>query len=782
MSKKNGDLKLFREFVEQHEPTLIVVDAGNLAARGFKMDIEKVLDGIDSEVLEVTPKVLFVDPCVSLLYRNSDDAMKEFQSWSVCQRQAVSLGRFVLSPITEVTNRWSIDSKTGQNELLSLPLHRHLADLSGKAQLRLLRQFRVVLMSIVNSVGCLINLSSFREHLSGPVQFVSGLGVHNAKNLLYKLRSFQKGGRFRNRRQIEAVLPANIYKNAVGFLRINRELDGYGGGEDEDEEEREEDSDDERDAADKADNLLDDTRIHPEDYHWATVVVISAMDIDEENAYSSETLKQLRTPANLNKLEILNLDIFAERIRKRRKQRIVHKLYLIKQEVREGFKNKTQPALTEPSEDELYHLLCGQTRASLREGMLVNVAIRSITASGIKCKLTNEGLDAWLPAENISNEVRKQFTDIKNAHGGEGHVERKDLILQFLQNKTHLEARVISLDKARFNVKLSCLSADLKNTAGLHEKPSNCDEHLNRTHADDDSHAAIKRARRKQMKNRPLHRNIKYPFFENVSRDEAVAKLAAMPGAGHLLFRPSSRGLNYLSMTWKMADNPDIFVNYLIEEKDKPNPYAIGRRLVIGKEAYDDLDEVYTMHRPRINQLTQRMVQHKNFRYGTETDIVEMLRENQTGYALSYSYQRPGHFLLSYIYGDKNREKKVTKELVGLTYTGYRFRKLYFDVPGKLINWFKQNFKKYHPKYARRERQLKQQRRQEQQQRSAHLHFSSSSQQQPPPPAPHHTPGGGGAAYMHPARMQQLSGGGGVGGGGGGSSLNDDVMFNNNGG
>jgi len=278
--------------------------------------------------------------------------------------------------------------------------------------------------------------------------------------------------------------------------------------------------------------------------------------------------------------------------------------------------------------------------------------------------------------------------------------------------------------------------------------------------------------------------NIKYPFFENVSRDEAVAKLAAMPGAGHLLFRPSSRGLSYLSMTWKMADNPDIFVNLLIEEKEKPNPYAIGRKLVIDKETYDDLDEVYTMHRPRINALTQRMVQHKNFRYGTETDIVEMLKENQTGYALSYSYQRPGHFLLSYIYGgDKNREKRVTTEFVGLTYTGYRFRKLYFDVPGKLINWFKQNFKKNHPKYARRDRRLKDQRRAEQQQKSAYLNVRSSSAQQPPPPAPH-VPlpqQGGPAAYMHPARQMQLNGGA-PPIAPGGSSLNDDVMFNNNGG
>ena len=124
----------------------------------------------------------------------------------------------------------------------------------------------------------------------------------------------------------------------------------------------------------------------------------------------------------MNKLEILNLDIFAERIRKRRNTRIVHKLYLIKQEVREGFKD-ARDAFHSTSEAALYHLLCGQSRASLRPGMLVNVEIKSITASGIKCKLPSCGLDAWLPAENISTSIREQFQDIKNKHNNDIQTE-----------------------------------------------------------------------------------------------------------------------------------------------------------------------------------------------------------------------------------------------------------------------------------------------------------------------------------------------------------------------
>lgn len=522
------------------------------------------------------------------------------------------------------------------------------------------------------------------------------------------------------------------------------------------------------------------TRIHPDDYHWAVVVIISAMDIDEESAYSNETLIQLRQPENLNKLEILNLDIFAERIRKRKGTRIVAKLYLIKQEVREGFKEQ-RDRFQSPGESTLYHLLCGQTRASLREGMLVNVAIRSITSSGIRCKLPWCGLDAWLPAQNLSNEIREKFDAVRMKYNGDmhneaGREERKELILIHIKQQTHLEARVISIDKGKFSVKLSCLQDDIENKQGQHEQPLNFDGYLNRNHEDDDSKKAVIRARKEAIKNRPLHRNIKYPFFFNITRQEAEKKLAA-DGGMEVLFRPSSRGLSHLSMTWKMADNPDIIVHYVIQERMKPNPYAIGKQLVIvpGKEIYEDLDEIFHHHIPKLKELVGYMIAHKNFRYGTETDIAEMLKDdmntnNKTCYALSYSYERPGHFLLSYMVPKK---AKVSKEFIGLHYRGYAFRKFFFDDPTKLMNWFKTHFRTNHPKYARREQQLKKQ-------AEMDKHNMTAAQ-----------------SYMHPSRQHNLGmhqrggplgaggGGGGIpgggGGGGGGGSLNDDVMFNNNG-
>ena len=210
LEKKNGDLKLFKEFVEQHKPELIVIDAGNLLARNFKADIEKVLHSND---YTQNLRVHYVDPCVSLLYRNSDDAIKEFQSWSVCQRQAVSLGRFVLDPITELTKRWCIDSKTGKNEILSLPLHPNMADVNPN---KMLTAFRKVLMDITNEVGVMLNLSSQRDFLGGPIQFLSGLGPRKAKNLVFELK---KRGRFLSRDVLvkKHILGQTVYKKCHWF-------------------------------------------------------------------------------------------------------------------------------------------------------------------------------------------------------------------------------------------------------------------------------------------------------------------------------------------------------------------------------------------------------------------------------------------------------------------------------------------------------------------------------------------------------------------------------------
>ena len=89
---------------------------------------------------------------------------------------------------------------------------------------KLLKSFRKILMDIRNEVGLMLNLSSQRDFLNGPIQFICGLGPRKATNLMYELK---KRGRFISRAAIskKQVLGATVYKNAIGFIRINRMLD-----------------------------------------------------------------------------------------------------------------------------------------------------------------------------------------------------------------------------------------------------------------------------------------------------------------------------------------------------------------------------------------------------------------------------------------------------------------------------------------------------------------------------------------------------------------------------
>ena len=64
----------------------------------------------------------------------------------------------------------------------------------------------------------------------------------------------------------------------------------------------------------------------------------------------------------------------------------------------------------------------------------------------------------------------------------------------------------------------------------------------------------------------------------------------------------------------------------------------------------------------------------------------------KTCYALSYSYQRPGHFLLSYRNRNNRKNKqnqKIQKEYIGITYLDYKCRNNYYD---EIIKYKKLSF------------------------------------------------------------------------------------------
>lgn len=84
-------------------------------------------------------------------------------------------------------------------------------------------------------------------------------------------------------------------------------------------------------------------------------------------------------------------------------------------------------------------------------------------------------------------------------------------------------------------------------------------------------------------------RIIAHPQFKNIGYSQAVQLLRDMD-IGEAIIRPSSKGNNHLTVTWKISRGCYQHVD-VIEER-KMNEFSIGKRLIIDGEDFEDLDEI----------------------------------------------------------------------------------------------------------------------------------------------------------------------------------------------
>ena len=148
-------------------------------------------------------------------------AREEFPDHDVTVRGAVSIGRRLIDPLSELVK---IDPKS-----IGVGQYQHSVD-QGKLKSRLV----TVVESCVNRVG--VNINTASKHI---LTYISGLGPALAENIVaYRAAN----GDFKSRRELLKVprLGARAFEQAAGFLRV------VGGT-----------------------NPLDNSAVHPESYHIA---------------------------------------------------------------------------------------------------------------------------------------------------------------------------------------------------------------------------------------------------------------------------------------------------------------------------------------------------------------------------------------------------------------------------------------------------------------------------------------------------------------------------------
>lgn len=93
------------------------------------------------------------------------------------------------------------------------------------------------------------------------------------------------------------------------------------------------------------------------------------------------------------------------------------------------------------------------------------------------------------------------------------------------------------------------------------------------------------------MKQRQTYvkRVIVHPSFHNIGYADAV-KFMESKNQGEAIIRPSSKGEDHLTVTWKVTNN--ICQHIDIREEGKENAFSLGQTLWIGNEEFEDLDEI----------------------------------------------------------------------------------------------------------------------------------------------------------------------------------------------
>lgn len=204
-------------------------------------------------------KYVIVSEAGASIYSASKIAIEEFPDLAVEKRSAVSIGRRLQDPLSELVKI--------PPEGIGVGLYQH--DVSQK---KLSDNLDFVVSKAVNSVGVNVNTSS-----ASLLKYVSGFTKKNIEKIIdYR----NKVGRINSRKEIEKLLTPKTYLQSIGFLRITA-----------------------------GENILDSTGIHPESYK-ITLDLLKEIGMSLKDVGTEKLISAL-DKINLNKYkDILNVDIY----------------------------------------------------------------------------------------------------------------------------------------------------------------------------------------------------------------------------------------------------------------------------------------------------------------------------------------------------------------------------------------------------------------------------------------------------------------------------------------
>ncbi|ORY86367.1 SH2 domain-domain-containing protein [Protomyces lactucae-debilis] len=593
-----------REQITAFGIDLIGVAGFSPATYKLKLEIEAAILDMDEKD---KPSVLYVNDEVARLYQCSPRAVKEYPQYGPLYRYCVALAHYVQSPLHEYV-------ALGR-DLLALNLHPQQSLLPED---KLWASLETAIVDVVNIVGVDVNkaqLSSYEENL---LPYVSGLGPRKADSLMRRLA--QQGGHLKNRTQLlkTANLPKNVFVNCASFLKIPFDTAEFEAARTEEQQEM---------------DILDSTRIHPEDYELANKMAMDAQDLDEEDLVNlaGGPVLLMRESDATDKIGDLILEDYAEELKRAFNQPKLLTLRLIAREIVNPYQDIRRPYHTLTS-DELFIMLTGELVSSLEAGSVISATIRRVSRHGLLCK-TESGIEVDVAPECLGLPPGADMDPQAHLRVGQavqGVIQQLDKH-NFRATMT-LDRREV--ERAREDAKLKAVED--RNGLGWADFQEESDRALL---------AAAKEAEARS------NRVIKHPLFRQFNARQAEEFLGPLQ-RGDAVIRPSSKGPDHIAITWKVSDS--IFQHLDVLEMGKDKTHSIGRVLRIGKATYSDLDELIVSHVKAMARKVDEMSGHEKFQRGTRQETEQYLTKyseanpRRSCYAYCFNHQHPGYFDLCF--------------------------------------------------------------------------------------------------------------------------------------
>ncbi|CCH41587.1 Transcription elongation factor [Wickerhamomyces ciferrii] len=593
--------------IRDWKPDVIGINGYNVQSHKLFLAIQKIiqeqqltLEGDDSQLIEL----VWVNDEVALRYQSSNKAYEEFPDKPAVVKYTIALARYMQSPLLEYLSLGA--------DIASLSFHPHQNLLSEE---RLNEAIMSALVDIVNMTGVDINKCVSNSYLAAALPYVAGLGERKAFGLL---RAIQQHPLFSRQALItneNIRIGSTIFLNCASFLRIPQNVTRRNAVRANEEAE--------------AVTLLDDTRIHPEDYTLADKMAADALDLGEDeinelkDAPAGDTIIDRLIEQGTELLQSLILEDYSKQLETTYHKKKRATLQMILEELQGPFAEiRKSYHILQPGE--VFESLTGDSPDSFHIGVVLPISIKRVNNYEVSGLTSNQIYCTANSDRALERGDTRSLPDIYT----------------FGQA---VPAKLLNIDYEKFAAEVSLLKRDIQNPTSKFIRKEITQWNFDQERYDEDIE------KKKEETSKKANRIIKHPNFQNFSAVQAQNYLAPKE-RGSVVIRPSSKGNDHIAVTWKVDNN--LFQHVDVVEHDKESDFSLGRRLVIGNTEFSDLDEIIETYVGEIVKKVNEMTNHDKFRKGTKDEVTQWLdnyakaNPKRASYAFALDHKRPGWFLL----------------------------------------------------------------------------------------------------------------------------------------